>query len=57
MANSELRQLARERGLPLWRIALQCGVSEGTLVRWLRVPLPEDKERRVRAAILSADGS
>jgi hypothetical protein len=32
-------------------VALQLGVSEQTLVRWLRVPLAKDKEDAIRAAL------
>ena len=29
------------------------GVSEPTIIRWLRVPLPEEKEVRILSAIAS----
>ena len=32
-------------------IALEIGVSEPTLVRWLRTPLPAEKEERILVAI------
>ena len=31
--------------------ALEIGVSEPTLVRWLRTPLPAEKEERILVAI------
>ncbi len=49
--NQGVRRAARASGVPLWRVAAAIGVSEPTLTRWLRVPLPEDKERRIMAAI------
>lgn len=49
--NQDVRRAARASGVPLWRVAAAIGVSEPTLTRWLRVPLPEDKERRIMAAI------
>lgn len=49
--NQTVRRAARVAGVPLWRVAAAIGVSEPTLTRWLRVPLPEDKERRVMEAI------
>lgn len=49
--NQDVRRAARVAGVPLWRVAAAIGVSEPTLTRWLRVPLPEDKERRIMAAI------
>lgn len=43
--------MARGEGVPLWKIAAELGVSEPTLTRWLRFPLPPDKEHRIEAAI------
>lgn len=50
-ANQKIRRAARVADVPLWRIAAQIGVSEPTLFRWLRQPLPEDKERAIMEAI------
>lgn len=49
--NKTVRRAARSAGIPLWRIARAIGISEPTLIRWLRVPLAEDKEQRIMAAI------
>lgn len=49
--NQNVRRAARSAGVPLWRVAATIGVSEPTLTRWLRFPLPEDKERFIMAAI------
>lgn len=49
--NKTVRRAARSAGVPLWRVAAAVGVSEPTLTRWLRVPLTEDKEKRIMAAI------
>lgn len=49
--NQKVRKAARMAGVPLWRVALSIGVSEPTLMRWLRVPLPADKESRIMRAI------
>lgn len=49
--NEQVRRTARAAGVPLWRIAAVIGVSEPTLTRWLRFPLPADKEQRVMTAI------
>lgn len=53
--NQTVRRAARVAGVPLWRVALAIGVSEPTLTRWLRIPLPEDKEKRVMAAIAALE--
>lgn len=49
--NEGVRRAARVAGIPLWRIASAVGVSEPTMTRWLRSPLPESKEQRIMAAI------
>lgn len=49
--NEQVRRAARSAGVPLWRVAAAIGVSEPTLTRWLRFPLPKDKEQRVMVAI------
>lgn len=49
--NQSVRSAARSAGVPLWRVAANIGVSEPTLIRWLRFPLPENKEQRIMAAI------
>lgn len=49
--NGIVRQLARSAGIPLWMIAKTIGVSEPTLIRWMRLPLAKDKEQRIMEAI------
>ena len=44
--NKDLRQLIADSEIPQYEIARQCGVSEGTLCRWLRYELAEEDERR-----------
>lgn len=51
IANKSVRELIKKTGVKHWRVALQLGVSEQTLVRWLRVPLAKDKEDAIRAAV------
>ena len=50
-ANNEIREKAKQAGVKHWQIAIHLGVSEQTLVRWLRTPLDECKEQRIAAAI------
>lgn len=50
-ANQTIRDTARANHIPLWRIALQVGVSEQTIIRWLRVPLTAEKESTIMTAI------
>lgn len=49
--NENIRKAARVAGVPLWKVAAAIGVSEPTLVRWMRFPLPAEKEARIMAAI------
>lgn len=51
MENVNLRNQAKEEGVRFWQIGDELGVSEMSIVRWMRKPLPEDKEAQIRAAI------
>lgn len=51
--NEKIRRAARVAGVPLWRVAAEVGISEPTLIRWLRFPLPVEKEARIMEAIAS----
>lgn len=53
--NESVRRAARIAGVPLWKIAAKIGVSEPTLTRWLRVPLSQEREARVMAAIAALE--
>ena len=50
-ANQKIRETAKRNGVKQWQIAKHLGISEPTLVRWLRAPLPEEKEASILAAI------
>ncbi|MBR2520776.1 MAG: hypothetical protein IKE62_01165 [Oscillospiraceae bacterium] len=49
--NQAIRERAKAEHVTLWQIAMKIGVSEPTLIRWMRLPLPEEKERRICDAI------
>ena len=51
MANEKVRLMARKNGVRHWEIAIHIGVSEQTLVRWLRTPLNAERESIVCKAI------
>lgn len=51
MANTELRAEIQKSRLRQWEIAAFIGVSEYTLVRWLRTELPADKQAAILEAI------
>ena len=50
-ANEDVRRAARAAGVPLWKIAAELQVSEPTLTRWMRVPLPDEKRDKIMRAI------
>ena len=52
-ANQAIREAAKKNGVKHWSIAEYLGISEPTLVRWLRVPLSADREKAVMDAINS----
>lgn len=49
--NLEIRLEARGSGVPLWRVAKELSISEPTLTRLLREPLPPEKEARIKEII------
>lgn len=53
--NQSVRTAAKAAGVPLWKCALRMGISEPTLIRWLRVPLSKEKETRIMAAIAALE--
>ena len=44
MANMIVRDELKQRGVHHWELAHALGVSEQTLVRWLRFELSEDEQ-------------
>ncbi len=50
-ANQNIRDYAAMKGVYFWEIAMQLGISEPTITRWMRVELPEDKRREIEQVI------
>ena len=46
-ANMDVRTKAKEAGIPLWRIGVELGVNEATVVRRLRLELPEERKQEI----------
>ena len=44
MANKIIRDELKARGVRHWELAAALGISEQTLVRWLRFELSEDRQ-------------
>ena len=50
-ANQTIREAAKRKGVKHWQIAAHLGISEPTIMRWLRVPLSPEREKAVMEAI------
>ena len=49
--NMKVRNALMRSGVRHWECAAEMGVSGQTFVRWLRFPLPKDKEERILGVI------
>lgn len=49
--NQEIKKAIKAAGLKQWQVAKACGVSEFTLVRWLRDELTEDRRNAIFRAV------
>ena len=54
--NQEIRQMIKAAKLTQWKVAKALGVSEFTLVRWLRDDLSEERRNAIYKAIEAAKG-
>lgn len=50
-ANKGMREAMDSAGLTYWQVAGQVGVHPTTFTVWLRTPLDDEKEQKVRKAI------
>lgn len=57
--NQAIRKMARMKGVKHWQIAQYLGISEQTIMRWLRVPLSSEREKIIMEVIkkISTEGS
>lgn len=49
--NQTVREAAKQNGVKHWQIAEHLGISEPTIMRWLRIPLSPEREKAVLKAI------
>lgn len=49
--NPRVREALKQRGIFQWQLSKRLGISEVTLVRWLRDPLPEEVEEKIMSII------
>lgn len=50
-ANSEIRETLKQNQIPFWRLGEELGVSEQTVLRWMRTPLCEWKLEAINKAV------
>lgn len=46
-ANTDLKEYFKSKNLRQWTVAFVLGVSESTLIRWLRFELPERRKQEI----------
>lgn len=51
MTGQEVRELLRQKRIYQWELAAALGISEFTLVRWLRSPLNEERSTAIQRGI------
>lgn len=47
MTNTEIRNTAKEHGVPLWKIAEKFGITDSTFSRKLRKEFPEEDKKEL----------
>lgn len=51
MTGADMKQKIKESGFYQWQVALETGVTEMTLIRWLRTTLTAEQTERVNSAL------
>ena len=51
LANQDIRNHAKEKGVPIWDVAANLGMSESTISRRLRMELPETEKEKYISVI------
>lgn len=49
--NSEVRRTLKEKHIALWELAMKIGISESTMIRWMRVEMDDARKELVNQAI------
>lgn len=49
--NMQIRKECKRYGIPLWMLAQKVGISEQTLIRWLREELSEERRAQLNLII------
>ncbi len=56
MRNTDIRSFAKSRGITLWMIADEMGISEPTMTRKFRKELDSDEKAKIRKIIKELEG-
>jgi hypothetical protein len=51
MCNKDIRDLAKSKGIPLWKIANGLGITDSTFSRKLRFELSNDTKEKIKTII------
>ena len=51
--NEDIRKTIKAAGLKQWQVAKELGISEATIIRWLRDELNEERRNAIFSAIES----
>lgn len=51
MANNDIREAAKQKRIPLWKIADALGITDASFSRKLRHELNEDKKQQIKTII------
>lgn len=51
ICNKDIRDLAKLKGIPLWKIANGLGITDATFSRKLRFELPIETKEKIKAII------
>lgn len=49
--NKTIKEAIRKAGVKQWQVAAELGISEATIVRWLRQELTEERRKAILSAI------
>ena len=54
--NKTIREAMQKAGVRQWQVAAELGISEATIVRWLRQELTEERSNAIFSAIEALSG-
>lgn len=49
--NGDIKEAMRKSGIRQWQVASEIGISEATIVRWMRKELSQEQRKAILSAI------